>query len=91
MKRITGAALVAVVLFSSIHVTGFYVQAREVQEEKKDISECTYVDTLGERSYKVPYYDTYKQGTIRILPSQRYTGNAVEPKLTIMDGEYLLV
>lgn len=46
---------------------------------------------MGERSYKVPYQDTYKQGTIRILPSQRYTGSAIEPKVTIMDGDYKLV
>lgn len=90
MKRIISAALAAVVLFSSIHASGIEAQAGELQEERKDISECTFVDSLGERPYKVPYHDTYKQGTIRILPSQRYTGNAVEPKLTIQDGDYVL-
>ncbi len=91
MKRIICVALAAVVLFASIHVTEIQTQAEEMQEKKKDISECIFVDSLGERSYKVPYHDTCKQGIIRILPSQRYTGNAVEPKLAIMDGNYLLV
>ena len=91
LKRLIYAGLAAAALFSGIHATGTQAQAGEVQEERKDISECTFVDSLGERPYKVPYHDTYKQGTIRILPSQRYTGNAVEPKLTIMDGDYLLV
>lgn len=91
MKRIICVALAAVVLFASIHVTEIQTQAEEMQEKKKDISECMFVDSLGERSYKVPYHDTCKQGIIRILPSQRYTGNAVEPKLAIMDGNYLLV
>lgn len=94
MKRLRGlicAGLAAAALFSGIYAMGIHAQAEEKQEEKKDISECTFVDSLGERPYKVPYHDTYKQGTIRILQSQRYTGEAVEPKLTIMDGEYLLV
>lgn len=91
LKKLACAILAITALLSGFHATGTHAQAEETQEERKDISECTFVDSLGERPYKVPYHDTYKQGTIRILPSQRYTGNAVEPKLTIMDGEYLLV
>lgn len=91
MKKMISAVLAAAVFFSSIQFSGIQVQAAEVQEEKKDISECTFVESIGERPYKVPYHDTFKEGTIRILESQRYTGNAVEPKITIKDGDYTLV
>ncbi len=84
MKRITGAALVAVVLFSSIHVTGFYVQAREVQEEKKDISECTFVEMREELRYDG------SGDKLIMLPPQRYTGKEIKPDITIKDGDYLL-
>lgn len=91
MKRLMGVLLAAIILSASIDLSVIQVQAEEVEEEKKDIRECTVVESLGERPYKVPYHDTYKQGIIRILPSQRYTGSAIEPKVTIMDGDYKLV
>ncbi len=91
MKKLIGVLLAAIVFSASIHESGIQVQAEDLEEEKKDIKECTVVESLGERPYKVPYQDTYKQGTIRILPSQRYTGSAIEPKVTIMDGDYKLV
>ena len=64
MKKIISAVLAAAVFFSSIQFSGIQVQAAEVQEEKKDISECTFVESIGERPYKVPYHDTFKEGTI---------------------------
>lgn len=79
MKKLISAAIAAVILSSSIHVTEIHLQAAEVQAEAKDISECVFENLLAE------------YGSIVILPSQRYTGSEVKPDVVIKDGNYTLV
>lgn len=84
MKRIICVALAVVVLFTSIHVTGIQTQAEEMQEKKKDISECTFVEMREEL-----WYDGSGDKLI-MLPPQRYTGEEIKPDVIIKDGDYLL-
>ncbi len=78
MKRIISVALAAVVLFTSIHTDVTKVQAGELQEERKNISECVFENSVGG-------YDG-----IVMLPSQRYTGSEIKPDIVIKDGDYTL-
>ena len=85
MKRLISMALAAVVLSASIHVTGFQVQAEKVQEEVKDISECTFLEMREELMY------AGSGERLIMLPPQKYTGNEIKPEITIKDGDYTLV
>lgn len=85
MKRIICVALAAVVLFSSIHITGIQTQAEEMQEKKKDISECTFVEMREELRYDG------SGDRLIMLPPQSYTGEEIKPDITIKDGDYILV
>lgn len=78
MKRFLSVVLAVVVIFTNNQISGISVQAEEVQEEKKNIAECKFVEELG------------KFDTIGILPSQTYTGNEIIPEITIKDGDYVL-
>lgn len=82
MKGLRGlicAGLAAAALFSGIYTMGIQAQAEEMQEERKDISECTFENSLG------------AYGSIAILPSERYTGNEIHPEIIIKDGNYTLI
>ena len=79
MKRLISVALAAVILSAGIYVTEIQALAAVVQEEVKDISECTFENSLAE-------YDS-----IVVLPSQRYTGSELKPDVIIKDGDYTLV
>ncbi len=79
MKRLISMALAAVVLSASIHVTEIQALAGVMEKEVKDISECTFENSLAE-------YDS-----IVVLPSQRYTGSELKPDVIIKDGDYTLV
>lgn len=79
LKRLIYAGMAVAALFSGIHATGTQAQAGEVQEERKDISECAFENSLG------------AYGSIAILPSERYTGSEIKPKVVIKDGDYTLV
>lgn len=85
MKRLISAALAAVILSASIHVTGIQTQAGEVQEEAKDISQCTFVEMREELRY------AGSGERLIMLPPQKYTGNEIKPEITIKDGDYTLV
>ncbi len=85
MKRIMCVALAAVVLFSSIYITGIQTQAEEMQEKKKDISECTFVEMREELRYDG------SGDRLIMLPPQSYTGEEIKPDITIKDGDYILV
>ena len=50
-----------------------------MEKEVKDISECTFENSLAE-------YDS-----IVVLPSQRYTGSELKPDVILQDGDYTLV
>lgn len=78
-KGIIRAALAAVVLFTSIHTDVTKVQAEELQEERKSISECVFENSLG-----------VSADGIMMLPSQRYTGSEIKPDIVIKDGDYTL-
>lgn len=78
MKKMISAVLAAAVFFSSIQFSSIQAQAAEIQEERKDISECTFEDIIG------------TGGNIMVLPSQRHTGSEIKPKITIKDGDYTL-
>lgn len=82
--RIISAVLAAVVLFTSIHAGGIQAQAGELQEERKSISECVFVE---ER--EALRYDGSGEKLI-MLPPQRYTGSEITPEITIKDGDYTL-
>lgn len=79
LKRLIYAGMAAAALFTGIHATGTQAQAGEMQEERKDISECTFENSLG------------AYGSIAILPSERYTGNEIHPEIIIKDGDYTLI
>lgn len=84
MKRIISVALAVAVLFTSIHAGRIKVQAEELQEERKDISECIFVEEREELRY-----DGSGEKLI-MLPPQRYTGSEIIPEITIKDGDYTL-
>lgn len=79
LKRLIYAGMAAAALFTGIHATGVQAQVGEMQEERKDISECTFENSLG------------AYGSIAILPSERYTGNEIHPEIIIKDGDYTLI
>lgn len=84
MKKMISAALAAAVFFSSIQFSSIQAQAAEIQEERKDISECTFVEQREELRY-----DGSGEKII-MLPPQKYTGSEIKPQITIKDGDYTL-
>lgn len=85
MRKMISAVLAAAVFFSSIQFSSIQAQAAEVQEEKKDISECMFVEKREELRYDG------SGDKIIMLPPQKYTGSEIKPKITIKDGDYTLV
>lgn len=87
MKRLLSVVLAVMVFVTSIQVTGFEAKA----QDQRDIRSCTVENAVGKRTYRGKYHDSYKEGEIVVLPSERYTGSAVEPEVIVKDGNRLLV
>ncbi len=79
MKKYLTIIIAIFILFTSFGTLQFESQGAEIQEDKKrNISECTFIELLG--NYE----------NIGMLPPQKYTGNEIIPTLTIKDGNYTL-
>lgn len=69
----------SIILATFVLFIGFGTLNLQAQEEQKDISGCTFENSLG--AYE----------SIVLLPSQRYTGSEIKPNVVIKDGDYTLI